>query len=352
MSAPNPNDQSIELVDLSHVFHGAAFRQTGGELFAVDRVSFRLSARPSEIVSLVGESGSGKSTIARIILGLQRPTGGSVTYRGQDIYQLRGDAFRQYRRDVQVVFQDPYGIFNPFYRVDRVFWTAIKKFHLADSDAKGRALIEQSLAAVDLRPTDVLGRFPHQLSGGQRQRLMLARVHMLRPAFIIADEPVSMLDAAVRVLFLNILLDFKERYGMTTLFITHDLSTAYYLGGQIMVISNGRIVERGEVDDVLLRPAHPYTRQLLSSLPIPDPSARWEERLPLADSRPEGEVYTRERCLFAERCPYVFDRCRTERPELLAIPSGQEARCFLYDNAPVSGSTPTGTAPVDHASPP
>ena len=343
----NGNDKRIELADLTHVFRGAAFRQIGGELIAVDHVSFSLTAEPPQIVSLVGESGSGKSTIARIILGLQRPSGGQVTYCGKDIYRLKGAEFRQYRRDVQVVFQDPYGIFNPFYRVDRIFWTAIKKFNLAPTEDLGRVLIEQSLAAVDLRPADVLGRYPHQLSGGQRQRVMLARVHMLRPAFIIADEPVSMLDAAVRVLFLNILLDFKERYGMTTLFITHDLSTAYYLGGEIMVISNGRIVERGGMDDVMLRPAHPYTQQLLSSLPVPEPDARWAERLSLADERSDGRAQTRVRCLFAERCPHVMERCWEERPELVAVRSGQEARCFLYDPPTAGGPAPTTLANVD-----
>ncbi len=323
-------EKRIELDNLTQVFRGAAFRQTGGELVAVDHVSFSLTSQPPQIVSLVGESGSGKSTIARIILGLQRPSGGSITYRGKDVYHLGREEFRQYRREVQVVFQDPYGIFNPFYRVDRIFWTAIKKFGLAKSHNEGLALIEQSLDAVDLRPTDVLGRYPHQLSGGQRQRVMLARVHMLHPEFIIADEPVSMLDAAVRVLFLNILLDFKERFGMTTLFITHDLSTAYYLGGQIMVISNGRIVERGEVDDVMLRPSHPYTQQLLSSLPVPEPEARWNQRLTLAEHRADAEAFTRERCLFAERCPDVMERCWKERPEMVTVRQGQEARCFLY----------------------
>ncbi|HLH72929.1 MAG TPA: ABC transporter ATP-binding protein [Chloroflexota bacterium] len=324
------SSKRIELSDLSHVFRGAAFRQMGGELTAVDHVSFRLTAEPPQIVNLVGESGSGKSTLARIILGLQRPTSGSITYCGKDVYRLTGAEFRQYRREVQVVFQDPYGIFNPFYRVDRIFWTAIKKFGLASSEEKGRALIEQSLAAVDLRPEDVLGRYPHQLSGGQRQRVMLARVHMLRPSFIIADEPVSMLDAAVRVLFLNILLDFKERYGMTTLFITHDLSTAYYLGGEIMVISNGRIVERGSTDDVLLRPAHPYTQQLLSSLPVPEPEARWHEMLKLTEDRATTRGRTRARCLFAERCPMVMEQCWEQRPELVTVGPSHEARCFLY----------------------
>jgi peptide/nickel transport system ATP-binding protein len=275
------NEKAIELVDVSQVFRGAAFRQVGGELIAVDRVSFKLTADPPHITSLVGESGSGKSTIARIILGLQKPTSGTVTYYGKDIYRLSGDDFKRYRRDVQAVFQDPYGIFNPFYRIDRVFWTAIKKFKLAKSKGDGLDVIKEALEAVGLRPNDVLGRYPHQISGGQRQRVMLARAYMLHPSFIIADEPVSMLDAAVRVLFLNVLMDFKQKYGMTTLFITHDLSTAYYVGGEALVISKGKIVETGSVDDVLVHPKHPYTQMLLASLPAPDPEARWQNKLEL-----------------------------------------------------------------------
>ncbi|MGI8915945.1 MAG: ABC transporter ATP-binding protein [Chloroflexota bacterium] len=273
------SEKLIELSAVSQVFRGAAFRQVGGELSAVDYVSLQLTADPPHITSLVGESGSGKSTIARIILGLQRPTNGRVTYYGKDIYNLHGEDFQRYRRDVQAVFQDPYGIFNPFYRVDRVFWTAIKKFKLAKSHQGGDDLIAESLEAVGLRPNDVLGRYPHQISGGQRQRIMLARAYMCRPSFIFADEPVSMLDAAVRVLCLNVLLDFKQKYGMTTLFITHDLSTAYYVGGEALVISKGQIVERGAVDDVLVHPTHPHTQMLLSSLPAPDPDARWHDKL-------------------------------------------------------------------------
>jgi oligopeptide/dipeptide ABC transporter ATP-binding protein len=328
------SEKQIVLSNVTQVFRGAAFRQIGGELIAVDDVSFSLTAEPPQIVSLIGESGSGKSTIARIILGLQRPTSGSVTYGGKDIYRLSGEEFGYYRRDVQPVFQDPYGIFNPFYRVDRIFWTAIKKFRLAKSDVHARSMIEESLAAVDLRPEDVLGRYPHQLSGGQRQRVMLARVHMLRPAFIIADEPVSMLDAAVRVLFLNILIDFKQKYGMTTLFITHDLSTAYYLGGDAMVISQGRIIERGTVDDVMLRPSHPYTQLLLSSLPVPDPSDRWKERLAVTEQTVQSASSSRNRCLFAERCRFVMDQCWKSRPGPMLVREGQTSSCFLYATPP------------------
>jgi ABC-type oligopeptide transport system ATPase subunit len=293
------SEANIVLNNVTQVFRGAAMRSIGGEFRAVDDVSFSLNTTPPQILSLVGQSGSGKSTLARIILGLQRPTGGGVTYNGKDIYKLSGKEYAVYRKEVQPVFQDPYSIFNPFYRVDRVFWTAINKFKLAASKQQGLARIEESLHAVDLRPEDVLNRYPHQLSGGQRQRVMLARVHLLQPKFIIADEPVSMLDAAVRVLFLNILIDFTQKYGMTTLFITHDLSTAYYVGGEIMVISQGKIVESGNVEQVLVKPSHPYTQMLLASIPVPDPDARWsakptlalEEEEQLLVKPPDLEVY-------------------------------------------------------------
>jgi len=163
--------------------------------------------------------------------------------------------------------------------VDRVLWKAVKKFKLASTREAGLKLIEESLQAVRLEPENVLGRYPHQLSGGQRQRIMLARVHMLRPSFIIADEPVSMLDAQVRRHFLDILLDFQREHGMTTLFITHDLSTVYYLGGEVMVITKGQIVERGPVSEVMHEPSHAYTKLLLDSIPQPDPDKRWTSRI-------------------------------------------------------------------------
>ena len=267
----------LELRGVQQRFHARGV--AGGYVTAVDDVSFTLAASPPQIVSLVGQSGSGKSTIARNVLGLQKPTAGSVLYGGKDIFRLSRTEYDEYRRDVQPVFQDPYAIFNPFYRVDRALWKAVKKFGLASTRSAGLELIEESLRAVRLEPENVLGRYPHQLSGGQRQRIMLARVHMLRPSFIIADEPVSMLDAQVRKHFLDILLDFQREHGMTTLFITHDLSTVYYLGGEVMVITKGQIVERGPVSTVMHEPSHPYTELLLDSIPQPDPDNRWTTRI-------------------------------------------------------------------------
>jgi peptide/nickel transport system ATP-binding protein len=280
------SDKVIELQSVQQRFHarGAA----GGYLTALEDATFSLRSNPPQVVSLVGQSGSGKSTIARNILGLQKPTSGTVTYGGKDIFKLSRAEHDDYRRNVQPVFQDPYAIFNPFYRVDRVLWKVVKKFSLAKGRENGLALIEESLRAVSLDPERVLGRYPHQLSGGQRQRIMLARIHMLRPAFVIADEPVSMLDAQIRKLFLDILLDFQRDHGITTLFITHDLSTVYYLGGEVMVINKGNIVERGSVATVMHEPSHPYTRLLLDSIPQPDPDQRWTDRIEVDETGQEA----------------------------------------------------------------
>ncbi|MFC5268660.1 ABC transporter ATP-binding protein [Kribbella qitaiheensis] len=285
------DDKVIELRGVQQRFHARG--TPDGYLTAVQDASFTLAADPPQVVSLVGQSGSGKSTIARNVLGLQKPTAGTVTYGGKDIFKLDRAGYDEYRKNVQPVFQDPYSIFNPFYRVDRVLWKAVKKFSLASTRAAGEALIEESLKAVSLDPGRVLGRYPHQLSGGQRQRIMLARIHMLRPAFVIADEPVSMLDAQIRKMFLDILLDFQREHRMTTLFITHDLSTVYYLGGQVMVITKGVIVERGPVSSVMHEPSHPYTRLLLDSIPQPDPANRWTTRIKV-DESPDADTIAAE----------------------------------------------------------
>lgn len=196
-------------------------------------------------------------------------------WRGRHINALEKAERFQYRKEVQAVFQDPYGIFNPFYKINHVFDMIVDRFKIAKGKTEQRARIEESLRAVGLRPDDVLDRYPHQLSGGERQRVMLARAHMMRPKVIIADEAISMLDVAIRAIVMNILLDFRDQEGISTVFITHDLSAAHYLGGDIMVMRRGEVVETGDVDDVLKNPQHAYTQLLLESLPNPDPDKRW-----------------------------------------------------------------------------
>ena len=252
------------------------FGAGSGATVANDRVSLEIAESPPRLLSIVGESGSGKTTAARTLLGLQPPTSGRALWRGKDIYRLSRREMVQFRHEVQAVFQDPYGIYNPFYKINRVFDMTIRKFGLAASRKEREERIREALEVVSLRPHDVLGRYPHQLSGGERQRVMLARAYLLKPKVIVADEAISMLDVAVRAVIMNILIDFKDELGISTVFITHDLSAAYYFGGDIMVMRRGQVVETGAVDRVLKAPSHPYTQLLLESIPSPDPDDRWE----------------------------------------------------------------------------
>lgn len=249
------------------------------ETYANRNVSMSVATEPAGIVSIVGESGSGKTTVARTLLGLQQPTSGQVFWRGRELHTLSKEDRSSYRSEVQAVFQDPYGIFNPFYKINHVFDMVLGRFKIASGKADAQEKVEESLQAVGLRPGEVLGRYPHQLSGGERQRVMLARAHLMRPKVIIADEAISMLDVAIRAIVMNILLDFRDKEGMSTVFITHDLSAAHYLGGDMMVMRRGEVVESGDVDDVLQNPQHAYTQLLLTSLPNPDPDQRWSSSL-------------------------------------------------------------------------
>lgn len=269
----NSDTALLELRDVSTIFG-----QGPGATYASDHVSLRIEENPTRLVSIVGESGSGKTTAARALLGLQPPTFGKALWRGKDIYKLSKHERFLFRKEVQAVFQDPYGIFNPYYPINRVFDVAIRKFKLASSKKQHDEIIEEALKAVSLRPPDVLGRYPHQLSGGERQRVMLARAYMLKPKVIVADEAISMLDVAVRAVIMNILMDFNERLGISTVFITHDLSAAYYLGGEIMVMQRGNVVETGTSVEVMKNPQDEYTKLLLASIPSPDPDDRWTKR--------------------------------------------------------------------------
>ena len=301
-----------------------------GRIAAVDDVSLTLKNKPPEIISLVGESGSGKTTLSRILLGLTPPSSGEVLFKGKSISTLSKDEWDEFRRQVQPVFQDPYGIYNPFYRIERVLELAIRNFKLASSRKETYDLMHEALRAVDLRPNDIIGRYPHQLSGGERQRVMLARLFLLKPRVIIADEPVSMIDAAVRTLFLNILLDFRDKYNISCLFITHNLSTAYYLGGKLMVLCFGRVVESGELDTIIRSPSHPYTQQLLQSVPTIDPEQRWTTKM---DLRTVERPLTHEanNCVFVERCPLAFAPCSQKRPGDYRVREDQVAACYLHD---------------------
>ncbi len=320
----------LELREVTKVFRTSGVLGLGSRLIrAVDRVSFSIPEGKPVVTALVGESGSGKSTIARMILGLETPTSGEILYRGRSIERwLREDPYT-YRREVQVVFQDPYSVYNSFYRVERVLYMAVRKFGLASSREEARKMIVEAMERLGLRPQDVLGRYPHQLSGGERQRLMLVRALLIKPRLLVADEPVSMIDASLRAIFLENLLQLKEELGMSCLYITHDLNIANYVADDILVICNGCLVETGPAREVFEDPLHPYTKVLVGSVPVPDPRRRWRERLRL-EVESFRELRVERGCPFQYRCPHVTDVCREKLPPLAEVRSGRRVRCWLF----------------------
>jgi ABC-type oligopeptide transport system ATPase subunit len=254
---------------------GRVFRRGGARVTAVKAMSLAIGTSPARWVTLAGESGCGKSTLALMALGFLAPSSGRLLYGGEDIYRLRGDAARNFRREVQAVFQDPFEVFNPFYRIDHSFALALRLLERSRGATDRRAAVRTALLQVQLDPESVLGRYPHQLSGGQLQRIAIARAILLQPRLLIADEPVSMIDASLRVLVLRELLDLKQRLGVSILYITHDLSTALQVSDEILIAREGEIVERGEARAVIETPQHPYTRQLIDAIPVPDPHQHW-----------------------------------------------------------------------------
>jgi peptide/nickel transport system ATP-binding protein len=284
------------------------------------------------ITAIVGESGSGKTTLARLLLGITSPTTGSVLYKGKELGKLSSEESREFLSDVQVIFQDPFEVYNPFYRIDHVLTTPIDYMKLAKSREEKWRLIEQALETVGLRPEETLGRYPHQLSGGQRQRVMVARALILKPRIILADEPVSMIDASLRATVLGSLQRIKDEFGISIVYITHDLTTAYQIGDNIIVLYRGAVAEAGSVDLVVRNPIHPYTRLLVNSIPVPNPDHPWagEAGAGLPNRARGGEA-----CKFAGRCPAAMEKCLQQTPPLYRTDAQRAAACFLYEDSPV-----------------
>lgn len=258
-------------------------RKDYGAVTALHPLSFTLQGDTPQIISIVGQSGSGKSTMGSIMLGFNPPSMGRVLYEGQDIQRMSAGQSLAFRKNVQAVFQDPYACFNPFYRVNHTLKFPFKRFGLATSEAQTQKAMEDACAAVGLDPDLVLSRYPHQLSGGQRQRLIVARALMLSPKLLIADEPVSMVDASLRATILSNIYDLKDKYGISILYITHDLATAYHVSDFVMVLYKGHVVEAGPPKQVIGAPQHPYTQLLIDSIPWPDLDRSWgteEQPLP------------------------------------------------------------------------
>lgn len=295
-------------------------------LRAVDDVS--LSIARGETLGLVGESGSGKTTLGRAVLRRVDTASGTITFDGQDITQLRGEALRRLRRNMQLVFQDPYASLNPRMTVAQLVAEPLQVHGLIDSIDAAMPQITTLLERCGL-PADAASRYPHAFSGGQRQRVGIARALALEPAFIVADEPVSALDVSIRAQVVNLLQDLQQERNLTYLFIAHDLSVVRHISHRIAILYCGRLVELASTDDIYERTLHPYTEALLSSVPIPDPPVqRRRQRIVLSGEIP-NPVNPPPGCRFQTRCPLVEQRCREASPPLEEKAPGHWAACWL-----------------------
>ncbi len=324
----------LELRDVSKIFGGGLLRKK--RTVALDQFSFTVDAEKPSVRAIAGESGSGKSTLAMILLGFLTPSSGQVLYQGKEMHNLSRAERLQFRREVQAVFQDPFSVYNPFYPIDHVLTAPIAKFKLANSKAAAKSLIEEALSGVGLRPEETLGRFPHQLSGGQRQRIMVARALLTKPRLIIADEPVSMVDASLRATILESLRRLNRERGISILYITHDLTTAYHISDNITVLYKGSVAERGTVEHVIKDPKHPYTQLLVNSIPWPDLDRQWGA-VEIKTNRSNGNTMSLTGCKFADRCPHVMKVCSTQPPSLYHVNAEREAACYLYQPEHSSG---------------
>ena len=316
----------LELRDVSMVFNAGA-RQT----VALDDYSLTIRAGSASVVTIAGESGSGKTTLARLVLGFAKPTSGEVLYKGRNIWAMTRSEWQTYRREVQAIFQDPFAVYNPFYTVDRLLLSPMRSFGLAKSRAQALPQIEDALSQVGLRAADVLGRYPHQLSGGQRQRLTVARCLLLKPRLIVADEPVSMIDASLRATILDALRKLKEEHGISLIYITHDLATAYQISERMEILYRGQSVERGDATAIIQTPSHPYTQLLIDSIPLADPEQTWDSEVEIPTDE-AGAGGDRGGCLFRRRCPHAMDICAGERPPFYEVGANRQSACYLYQN--------------------
>ncbi|MCL7384438.1 MAG: ABC transporter ATP-binding protein [Thaumarchaeota archaeon] len=288
---------------------------------AVDGISFRV--RKGEVFGLVGESGSGKTTTGLMITGLIKPTSGSIMFNGVNIANLHPKDLQQLRKKIQMVFQDPTASLNPRMKIGDAIEEPLK-IHRIGSPKERREMIIEALQKVGLNPS-FIDRFPHELSGGQRQRVVIARAIILRPELIVADEPVAMVDVSVRAQILDLLLNLKNEYGLTYVFITHDLSAASYICDRIAVMYLGKIVELASTDELFSNPMHPYTKALISAVPVPDPRLQREKFIPAGEI--PSPINPPEGCRFHTRCPYVVRSCKINEPALEEVSPGHFAAC-------------------------
>lgn len=296
------------------------------KVHAVSNVS--LDVKEHEVLALVGESGCGKSTLGKAMIQLIKPTGGEVSFRDTVITNMPAKAFRDYRRQMQIVFQDPYASLDPRMSVRDIIAEPLETYDVCATPKETTERVVELLEAVGLS-ADHLYRYAHQFSGGQRQRIGIARAIALNPSFIVCDEPVSALDVSVQNQILNLLKDLQERFGLTYLFISHDLSVVRFIANRVCVMFLGKLCELGDTETIYTKPLHPYTRFLLDAIPKADPHQRRKERMLLSGELP-SPVEPPSGCRFHTRCPYATERCSTREPAMHSV-KGRLVACHLYE---------------------
>ena len=294
---------------------------------AVDGVSFEIY--PKETFGLVGESGCGKSTTGHAIVKLYEPTSGTVYYHGEDVTKIKGGHLAEFRRNVQMIFQDPYASLNPRMTVGEIIREPMDIHHIFNTKEEREQRVRELLDIVGLKP-DHIRRYPHEFSGGQRQRIGIARTLALHPQFIVCDEPISALDVSIQAQVINLLEHIQKEMGISYLFIAHDLSMVKHISDRIGVMYLGNLVEIGDSDDVYHRPLHPYTQALLSAVPIPDPRVAREKKRIVLEGELPSPLDTPSGCVFRTRCPNATERCAREKPGMVNV-GKRTVACFLYE---------------------
>ena len=328
MTNPSTSQKLLEVQGLKMWFpiRRGILQRHVGDVKAVDGLNF--DVHQGETLGLVGESGCGKSTTGRAILQLYKPTEGHVIFEGQDLTQVKGDDLRKMRRRMQMIFQDPYASLNPRMTVGGIVAEPLE-VHNIGTKAERLERVRELLKVVGLNPY-FINRYPHEFSGGQRQRIGVARALAVNPAFIVCDEPISALDVSIQAQVINLLEDLQEQFGLTYLFIAHDLSVVRHISNRIAVMYLGKVMELADRDELYRNPMHPYSQALLSAVPIPDPVVEEKRRRIILEGDVPSPVNPPVGCNFCTRCPKVMDVCREQEPEFRDYGSGHWTACWLH----------------------